>query len=127
MGHLGEQGNRGNKSTGLLVTEGPFSRRLSYQVASGREASCPSPGLKPTIQPNTYDAEYEEQVYPSTRPAPVHGSTIACQREQLECTQHSITGHPCVDAPEVVLPTHLSRSDTYSYQPGPYCLARQGR
>jgi hypothetical protein len=79
-------------------------RYLSYQLASGREASYPSPRLKPTIQPSTQDAEYEEQVYPSTRTAPVHGSsTIACKREQLECTQHSKTGHPCVDAPEVVL------------------------
>src|SRR3712207_1568859 len=30
-----------------------FRRYLSYQLASGREASYPSPGLKPTIQPNT--------------------------------------------------------------------------
>jgi hypothetical protein len=61
---------------------------LSYQSASGREAYYASPGLEQTIQPNAKDAEYEEQVYPSTRPAPVHGSTtIARQREQLECTR----------------------------------------
>jgi hypothetical protein len=66
-------------------------RYLSHQLASGREASYPSPGLKPTVQPDTKDTEYKEQVYSSTRPAPVHGSnTIACQRDQLECTQHRL-------------------------------------
>jgi hypothetical protein len=101
---------------------------FSYRLASAREASYPSsPGLKPTIQPNTQEAEYEEHVYPSSRPAPVHGSTVTCQRKQLECTQNTKTGHPCVDAPEVVLLTHLGYGYAYSYQPGSYCLARQGR